>query len=398
MAAMVEEVRVRVTDLVKVYGRDPAASLARLERGDSREVIFRSTGGVIAVAGVSFTVRPGEVFVVMGLSGSGKSTLVRCINRLIEPTAGRILIDDADVTHADERRLRQIRLTKVAMVFQHFALFPHKTVVENVAFGLKVRGMDRRSRRERALLVLEQVGLRAWADAVPASLSGGMQQRVGLARSLAVDPEVLLMDEAFSALDPLIRREMQEELLRLQRVMNKSVIFITHDLHEALILGDRIAIMRDGRFVQIGTPQEIVAAPADDYVAAFTRDIDRSRVFTVDRVMKRVPEVGRAEDAVAAARDALRSSGSEHLFVTGPDGHLLGVVSMSQLRGADASRRLGDLIRRDVAAVALGSRLVDIFTDCARDDVIAVVDPEGRLEGMVDPKDVFSLMSRGVGR
>jgi glycine betaine/proline transport system ATP-binding protein len=206
------------------------------------------------------------------------------------------------------------------------------------------------------------------------------------------------MDEAFSALDPLIRREMQEELLRLQKVMKKSVIFITHELHEALILGDRIAIMRDGRFVQVGTPQEIVAAPADDYVGAFTRDIDRSRVFTVDQVVKRVREVGLPDNSVAMARDVLRSSGLAHLFVVGPDRRLLGVVSMPQLLSAEASRRIGDLMCCDVAAVAMGSRLVDIFPMCVRHEVIAAVDAEGRLEGMIEPIDLFSLMSRETGR
>ena len=390
---MTEEAKVCVNDLFKVFGRNPAAALLELEKGRSREQILASTGSVVAVAGVSFAVRPGEVFVVMGLSGSGKSTLVRCINRLIEPTAGGIYLDSEDVIHAGEERLRQLRLTKVAMVFQHFALFPHKTVVENVEFGLKAQGVDRATRRGRALAVLEQVGLRAWADKAPASLSGGMQQRVGLARSLAVNPEVLLMDEAFSALDPLIRRDMQDELLRLQRVMKKSIIFITHDLHEALILGDRIAIMRDGRFVQVGTPQQIVAAPADDYVAAFTRDIDRGRVFTVEQVMKRVQDVGQKADSVAAAIERLHRAGTKHLFVVDPDRRLLGVVSMSQLHEADASGALGDVMRQEVVTATRGSHLADIFPRCSRDELIAVVDSQGRFEGTVDPMDLFPLMS-----
>jgi glycine betaine/proline transport system ATP-binding protein len=392
---MTEETKVRVNDLFKIFGRNPAAALLELEKGRSRDEILASTGSVVAVAGVSFVVRPGEVFVVMGLSGSGKSTLVRCINRLIEPTAGGIYVDSEDVIHAGEERLRQLRLTKVAMVFQHFALFPHKTVVENVEFGLKAQGVDRATRRERALAVLEQVGLRAWANKVPASLSGGMQQRVGLARSLAVNPEVLLMDEAFSALDPLIRRDMQDELLRLQRVMKKSIVFITHDLHEALILGDRIAIMRDGRFVQVGTPQQIVAAPADDYVAAFTRDIDRGRVFTVDQVMKPVQDVGQKVDSVAAAIELLHRTGAKHLFVVDPDRHLLGVVSMSRLHEADRSQALGDVMRQEVVAAAPGSHLADIFARCSRDELIAVVDSQGRLVGTVDPMDLFPLMSVG---
>jgi glycine betaine/proline transport system ATP-binding protein len=259
---MSDAAKVVIDDLIKIFGRDPKPALRALAEGRSREKIFASTGSVVAIGGVSFAVELGEIFVVMGLSGSGKSTLIRCLNRLIEPNSGRILFEGKDLLAASDEELRQVRLGKMAMVFQHFALFPHKTVAENVEFGLKAQGLGRIKRRERALTMLDQVGLVEWADKLPSALSGGMQQRVGLARSLAVNPELLLMDEPFSALDPLIRRDMQDELLRLQRGLRKTIIFITHDLHEALILGDRIAIMKDGRFVQVGTPQQIIAAPA----------------------------------------------------------------------------------------------------------------------------------------
>ena len=238
------------------------------------------TGCTVACRDVSFEVARGEVFVVMGLSGSGKSTLVRCITRLIEPTSGAVDICGRDVLGADGKHLRELRRTKVAMVFQHFGLFPHRTVIDNVAYGLEVQGIDKPVRYERARALLELVGLSSVESSYPDQLSGGMQQRVGLARALAVDPEVLIFDEAFSALDPLIRREMQDEVVRLQGRLRKTVIFVTHDLDEALKLGDRIAIMKDGRFVQVGTPAEIVGAPADDYVREFVRDVPRGKVLT----------------------------------------------------------------------------------------------------------------------
>jgi glycine betaine/proline transport system ATP-binding protein len=271
---------VTVEHLYKIFGDEPDRALELAREGLDKDEIFRRTGSVVAVDDVSFEVKQGQIFVVMGLSGSGKSTLIRCINRLITPTSGRVLIDDIDVTAASPAELRQIRLKRMAMVFQHFALLPHKTVAQNVEYGLKVRRVPPRERREKAIAALETVGLDAWADSYPDSLSGGMQQRVGLARGLAVEPEVLLMDEPFSALDPLIRRDIQDELLSLQAKIKTTIIFITHDLQEALKLGDNVAIMKEGRFVQSGTPQEIVTAPKEDYVYEFTRDVDRSRVLT----------------------------------------------------------------------------------------------------------------------
>lgn len=389
---MSEPAKLVVDDLVKIFSRDPKAALEALAQGRSREEIFAGTDSVVAIAGVSFAVQPGEIFVVMGLSGSGKSTLIRCLNRLIEPTSGRVRLDGEDVLGASDERLRQLRLGKMAMVFQHFALFPHKTVAENVEFGLKARGVGRTKRRERALAMLDQVGLVAWADKPPSTLSGGMQQRVGLARSLAVDPELLLMDEAFSALDPLIRRDMQDELLHLQRGLRKTIVFITHDLHEALILGDRIAIMKDGRFVQVGTPQQIVAAPADGHVAAFMRDIDRGRVFTVDQVMKPPALSGRAADSAGELAGRLPWLGEGQAFVLDGDDRPVGVASFEALRSATPGRRLAELMR-PVATAALGSHLVELYGKCARGQPIAVVDAEGRLVGSIDPVDLFSLMA-----
>jgi glycine betaine/proline transport system ATP-binding protein len=273
-------------DLWKVYGPRPERIVGAPEADLPRGELLARTGCVAAVRGVSFDVAPGEVFVVMGLSGSGKSTLVRMLNRLHEPTAGRILVDGEDIGAFDDDRLRELRRRKVSMVFQHFGLLPHRRIVDNVAFGLEIQGVERGERLRRAHEVLEIVGLAGWASSYPEELSGGMQQRVGLARALATDPEIMLFDEPFSALDPLIRRDMQDEVLRLQRELRKTMIFITHDLMEALKLGDRIAVMKDGRFVQVGTPEEVVLRPADAYVADFTRDVPRSHVLRARSVMQ----------------------------------------------------------------------------------------------------------------
>jgi glycine betaine/proline transport system ATP-binding protein len=281
--------------LWKVYGHRPERIVGTPEADLPRAELLAETGCVAAVREVSFSVSAGEVFVVMGLSGSGKSTLVRCISRLIEPTAGEVLIEGEDVVRLSEERLRELRRRKVSMVFQHFGLLPHRRIVENVAYGLEVRGEPREARVRRAEEILEVVGLAGWGNAYPDELSGGMQQRVGLARALATDPEIMLFDEPFSALDPLIRRDMQDEVLRLQRELRKTMIFITHDLLEALKLGDRVAIMRDGRFVQVGTPEEVVITPADGYVSDFTRDVPRAHVLTARSIM--APPAGRDGDS-----------------------------------------------------------------------------------------------------
>jgi len=288
---------------------------------------------VIAVNDVSFSVSPGEIFVVMGLSGSGKSTLVRCLNRLIMPERGRIEIDGEDICKADDERLRAIRLEKITMVFQHFALLPHRTVAENAEYGLKMRGLAPAARRAKVRQVLESVGLLPWEDQLPSELSGGMRQRVGIARALALDPSILLMDEPFGALDPLIRHDMQRELLALQQRMRTTIIFITHDLNEALTLGDRIAVMKDGRFSQVGTPAEIVLAPADDYVASFTREIDRARALPLRSAANARPPAGidpaslPAMPGEARIIDALAQLAQGPLRITGHAGETIGVLT-----------------------------------------------------------------------
>ncbi|MCY4052113.1 MAG: glycine betaine/L-proline ABC transporter ATP-binding protein [Gammaproteobacteria bacterium] len=269
----------------KIFGNNPEKTLEELDHSLTRAEVQEQTGHVIGIRDMSFVVEHGETFVVMGLSGSGKSTLVRCLSRLIEPTAGEVLIDDIDIIKMNNHELTELRRNKMSMVFQHFGLFPHRTIIENIAFGLEIKGIKKQQRFEKASEVLEMVGLGGWQDNYPRELSGGMQQRVGLARAMAVDPEILIFDEPFSALDPLIRREMQDELLSLQDKLKKTMVFITHDFLEAIKMGDHIAIMKDGVTSQIGTAEDIVSTPADAYVREFTEDVPRYRVLSVGKVM-----------------------------------------------------------------------------------------------------------------
>ncbi|MFF9687483.1 glycine betaine/L-proline ABC transporter ATP-binding protein [Streptomyces sp. NPDC014623] len=331
-----------VRNLWKVFGpkadRVPGSELAGLSSAELRE----RAGCTAAVRDVSFDVERGEVFVVMGLSGSGKSTLVRCLTRLIEPTSGTLAIDGEDVLAMDTTRLRELRRHRAAMVFQHFGLLPHRTVLDNVAYGLEIQGLGKAERRAKAAELVEKVGLAGLEDRRPAQLSGGQQQRVGLARALAVDPSVLLFDEPFSALDPLIRREMQDEVVRLHREEGRTMVFITHDLGEALRLGTRIALMRDGGIVQLGTPEEIVGSPADDYVREFVRDVPREQVLTVATAMRPpVPGEGDSGPAlrpgatVSEAIEAVARSGEPVARVT-EGGRLLGVVDHVCLLGVVA--------------------------------------------------------------
>jgi glycine betaine/proline transport system ATP-binding protein len=337
------EATIAVRGLWKIFGPAEHRIVGTADAQLSNEQIRRRTGSTVAVRDVSFDVLPGELFVVMGLSGSGKSTLVRCLTRLIEPSAGEILFDGEDIRGVDESRLRDLRRRRFAMVFQHFGLLPHRRVLDNVSFGLEVRGDSREARHARAREVLELVGLRDQGDRFPDQLSGGMQQRVGLARALAVDPEVMLLDEPFSALDPLIRRDMQQEVIRLHREVGKTMIFITHDLQEALKLGDRVLIMRDGAIVQSGTPEEIVGAPADDYVADFVRDVSKSNVLTLRWVMRPAtaadPTDGPEFAETTIIRDALHAAAmTDKPIRVVTDGRLVGMVDRVQILESIAGR------------------------------------------------------------
>ncbi|MFE5718191.1 quaternary amine ABC transporter ATP-binding protein [Streptomyces erythrochromogenes] len=324
----------------KVFGDRPDDAVRALEGGSDRAKL-RADGATAAVIDVSFDVEPGQIFVVMGLSGSGKSTLLRMLNGLLEPTAGRILFGGQDLTALSARELRRVRSTKISMVFQHFALFPHRNVLENAGYGLEVQGVPRAERDRRAAEALALCGLEGWEMAWPDELSGGMQQRVGLARALATDADLLLMDESFSALDPLIRRDMQDQLLELQRSLRKTIVFITHDLNEAMRLGDGIAVMRDGRIVQQGTAEDILTRPADDYVASFVQDVDRSRVLTADAVMTTTgparPHAGTcgcptvSADTPLADLCAVSARVPHPVAVTGTDGAVVGSVPQDRL-------------------------------------------------------------------
>ncbi len=329
----------------KIFGLNPDRALKELDHSLSRAEVLEQTGHVIGVRDMSFTVEQGETFVVMGLSGSGKSTLVRCLSRLIEPTAGEVLIDGVDVVKMNDKQLTDLRRNKMAMVFQHFGLFPHRRVVENIAFGLEIRGVGKAERTDKAMEVLEMVGLTGWDQHYPRELSGGMQQRVGLARAMAVDPEILIFDEPFSALDPLIRREMQDELIRLQDLVKKTMVFITHDFLEAIKMGDHIAIMKDGETSQIGTPEELVAEPADDYVREFTEDVPRYKVLSVGKIMKKPTSKDLGNGGLnIKTSDKLESlieivSDSEGpLGVVDDQGNLVGEINQSMVLKAMNSR------------------------------------------------------------
>lgn len=390
------EPKIRVENLIKIYGDKPQTALRLFREGRGREDILTETGNVLGIADVSFEIQEGELFVVMGLSGSGKSTLVRCINRLIEPTSGHIYIDGEDVAHVSRERIREVRRTKLAMVFQRFGLFPHKTVVQNVAYGLKVQGIPEAERHEKALEVLESVGLAQWANYLPASLSGGMQQRVGLARALATDAEILLMDEAFSALDPLIRREMQDELLRLQAELHKTIVFISHDIQEALKIGDRVAVMKDGYIVQIGTPEVLITNPADDYIRAFTLDVNRAQVLKTGSIARQTVPVILGQDSVKAAWEQMQKHELRQMYVVNRNARPVGIVRWQALETAVQEGRedISNVMQREFPQVQASTSLEEMFHLCQHNLPIAVVNPEGKFKGVVEQSDVLASIGR----
>ena len=376
--------------LWKIFGANPTNILKEVDPTWSRTEVQEKTGHVIAVKDVSFQVERGETFVVMGLSGSGKSTLVRCISRLIEPTQGEVLVDGVDTVTMPEKELIELRRHKLSMVFQHFGLLPHRRVVENIAYGLEVRGMSRDDRLKKAGEVLESVGLSGWGDNYPRELSGGMQQRVGLARALAVDPEIMLFDEPFSALDPLIRREMQDELLRLQSVVRKTMVFITHDFLEAIKMGDHIAIMKDGEFVQIGTPEEIVANPVDDYVRDFSEDVPRHKVLTVNSIMDADCCRCGEHETVASALAIMDGQQAQAAYVVGPDNSYQGTLTRVQAMAAsNSSASMTQLAQKDNTASpdAIIETLIANATQL--NHPIPVIDSDNRLLGAVDHRAIL---------
>ncbi|MCM0755292.1 glycine betaine/L-proline ABC transporter ATP-binding protein [Desulfovibrio aminophilus] len=391
--------QIAIQGVYKIFGPEPEKALALLRRGADKAEVLEKTGHGVGLNNVSFEVEKGEIVVVMGLSGSGKSTLIRCVNRLLEPTAGSILVDGRDVTALGRDELRRLRQVKMGMVFQNFALFPHRSVLRNVEYGLEVGGIDPATRREKALEALELVGLKGWEDALPRQLSGGMQQRVGLARALALSPDILLMDEAFSALDPLIRGDMQDELLGLQERMRKTILFISHDLDEALKLGDRIVLMRDGAVVQVGSPEDILTNPADEYVARFVENVDISKVLTAESVMRRSEAVAhRRTDGPRAALRKMRNAGISSLFVVEGERRLAGLVTAEDAARASevGQRTLEDILRRDIRTVGLetpASELIQILHDLPYP--LAVTDDAGHFRGVIVRGALLGALAEG---
>ncbi|WP_251713036.1 quaternary amine ABC transporter ATP-binding protein [Lactococcus ileimucosae] len=378
-------VKIKIEHLTKVFGKRVKTALAMVEQGVSKNEILRKTGASVGVYDANFEVNEGEIFVIMGLSGSGKSTLLRLLNRLIEPTSGKIFIDGEDVATLNKEDLLKVRRKTMSMVFQNFGLFPHRTILENTEYGLEVQNVPKEERRKRAEKALDNANLLDFKNQYPNQLSGGMQQRVGLARALANDPEILLMDEAFSALDPLIRREMQDELLELQAKFQKTIIFISHDLNEALRIGDRIAIMKDGKIMQIGTGEEILTNPANDYVKTFVEDVDRAKVITAENIMIPALTTNIDIDGPSVALKKMKTEEVSSLMAVDKKRQFYGVItSEAAVQAKQANKSLRDVLMTDVGQVGketLVSDILPIIYDSPTP--VAVVDDEGFLKGIL---------------
>lgn len=396
-----QKVMLEVKHLTKIFGANPKRALPLLEQGTSKEEILQQTGLTVGVHEASFTVYEGEIFVIMGLSGSGKSTLVRMLNRLIEPNAGSVSMHGKDIISMTHDELVQFRLHNMSMVFQSFALMPHLTVLENAAFGLELAGIPKDERSKRALQALDQVGLAGWENCRPDQLSGGMQQRVGLARGLAVDPEIMLMDEAFSALDPLIRTEMQDELLMLQEKYRRTIIFISHDLNEALRIGDRIGIMEGGKLIQVGTPEEVLQNPANDYVKAFFKGVDPTSILSAkDIASQNHPTIIISKGgSLRTSHEILSSSERDYAFVLDPQHKLQGVVStdsiLEKLNENDPNNTLRDAFIPHIQAVKEDDTMQDILPVVAQEACpVPVVDCNNKFKGVVSKARFLNTLHR----
>ena len=387
---------VSIRSLTKVFGQNHRKALELHRKGRSKQDIHRETGSTLALNDVSFDVMPGETFVLMGLSGSGKSTLLRCINRLIDPTEGEIQIDGEDAARMGQEELRMTRRRKLGMIFQSFALFLHRTVLDNVAFGLEIQGIPEDERHRKAEEVLRMVGLEGYGGSMPGELSGGMKQRVGLARALTSDPDILLMDEAFSALDPLIRRDMQDELLDLQQRLAKTIIFVTHDLDEALKLGDRIALMKDGAIVQIGTPEEILTNPENAYVEKFVADVDLTRILSASDVMRRPEPVAQCTAGPRVALHLMEEYDIPGIFVVTRQRLLRGRVTLDDAALAvKKGGQIADILITDIPVVAPAASLSDIISMIVKSPYpVAVVDDTGRLRGVISRGAILAALAR----
>lgn len=392
---------IRIEHVFKVFGDQPLKALDMVQQGHSKQHILKQTGQSIGVFDANFTIEAGEIFVIMGLSGSGKSTLVRLLNRLIEPTSGRIVVDGQDINGLNDRQLRELRRKDISMVFQSFALMPHLTVRDNTAFGLELAGVDAATRQQAADLALEQVGLAGWGASYPDELSGGMQQRVGLARALAADPSILLMDEAFSALDPIIRSEMQSELLRLQQAKRRTIVFISHDLDEAMRIGDRIAIMKDGQVMQVGTPDEILRSPADDYVRSFIKGVDASAVFKAADIARQALTIV-SEHSDRGCRAALRlieDSDREHAYVVNARRQFMGVVSAQSLRkalqGHEGMLGLSHAFLPDMTPLQATTPIAELFGPMTKTPCpLPVLGDECRLLGVISRTTLMRFLDK----
>ncbi|MCF2586630.1 quaternary amine ABC transporter ATP-binding protein [Brevibacterium sp. UCMA 11752] len=389
---------VKASNVYKVFGKRQKEVVKRLEEGADRDELTKL--GTAAVIDASFEVEAGEIFVVMGLSGSGKSTLIRTLNGLWAPTTGSVEVLGTDIAKIDAAALRKVRSEHVSMVFQHFALLPHRTVRDNASYALEIRGTEKAKRDEVADRWLKAVGLEGWGDKYPEQLSGGMQQRVGLARALAAETDILLMDEAFSALDPLIRREMQEQLVELQGELKKTIIFITHDLNEAMFLGDRIAVMRNGRIVQVGTPEEILTDPANDYVAQFVHDVDRARVLTASNVMEKARQVVTNQNGPRLALRNMRESNASAIYVTDRHRKFLGVVSdrdcIDHLR--NGGKTLDEIIQPMSTSASPEDLLIELFLPSSETPLpVPVTNDEGHLVGVVPRATLLAALGNQNG-
>lgn len=386
---------IEITNLTTIFGPQPQEVLKQLSVGMDKKALLEKTGHVLALDNISLSIEAGEIFVVMGLSGSGKSTLVRHINRLIDPTAGSIRIDGADILEFSRKQLLELRRRRLGMVFQRFGLMPHRTVLENIAYGLEVRGTGKRERRKSAEEWLERVGLSGYGDHYPEQLSGGMQQRVGLARALAAETDIILMDEAFSALDPLIRSELQDVLVNLQSELGRTIVFITHDIDEALRLADRIAILKDGVLVQLGTPTEILLNPADAYVEAFMRDVNRARVLTADTLMQ-PPELRITDKTIGEALAAMRRQSADVGYVV-ENGRFAGIVTRDGLEDAvrchgkdHATAHIAD----DHPVIIQGTMIEDTLPMMLETQhPVPVVNEQGKFKGVVTSQDVGDMLA-----
>ena len=383
-----------VKNLWKVFGNDPSLALTVENSGKSRTEIQSEFGQIVALRDVSFSVRKGETFVVMGLSGSGKSTLVRCLIRLIDATSGNIYVDGEDVTSFDDRNLMDFRRTKVSMVFQNFGLLPHRNVMDNACYGLDIIGMPRQERYEMAQRMIDLVGLSGWENSRVSQLSGGMQQRVGLARALAVEPEILLMDEPFSGLDPLIRRQMRSELADLQKELKKTMVFITHDLDEAVTVGDRIAIMRDGEIIQMGTPEEIILNPIDEFVTEFTEDVSKDRILNASSVSVQPDLVWTCSSDLGELKKQISKVGIGHVAFVDELGSSLGVLLRSDVEQLQSAEELYSILKKSPDSMMSSSEVKPAIAKLAESETpIPVVDSDKKLLGVITQRSILTALA-----